>query len=227
MSRLHVVFDLDDTLYPERDFAIAGFKAAALWAERAFGVPDLHVEMTHMLDTGMLGKIFATVLAKHVPDHKPEHVTQFHGAYRTAEPTLTLFDDARAALDHYGRLGPLGLITDGTLAMQQKKVRGLGVAPRFAEIVYTDGLGENRAYFKPHPKPFEVMASKLGSPGDRFVYVGDNPVKDFVAPNAMGWTTVQIRRDVGGIHDATREVPGGAAQHVVGTLAHLPDLLGV
>ena len=30
--------------------------------------------------------------------------------------------------------------------------------------------------------------------GDCFVYVGDNLSKDFVAPNALGWTSILIDR---------------------------------
>lgn len=224
MSRLHVVFDLDDTLYPERQFAISGFKAASRWAEAEFGVKDLHVEMTQLLDSGMLGRLFARVLERHVPDHEPHHVQAFHEAYRRCDPDLTLFDDARHALDHFEALGPIGLITDGTLIMQQKKVGALGIAPRFAKIVYTDELGANRAFFKPHARAFEIMEAALGKPGDRYVYVGDNPAKDFIAPNARGWTTVQVVRD-GGIHDATRVVEGGTARHRITSLIELPSLL--
>jgi putative hydrolase of the HAD superfamily len=105
-------------------------------------------------------------------------------------------------------------------------VAALALEPRFREIVYTDALGEDRAYFKPHPMSFERVAAAIGNPGDRFVYVGDNPVKDFVAPNAMGWTTIQIVRD-GGIHDATKLIDGGAPQHKITSLAALPDILGI
>ena len=122
--------------------------------------------------------------------------------------------------------GPLGLITDGTHTVQRKKVVALALEPRFHEIVYTDALGDDRAYFKPHPMAFERVAAAIGVPGDRFVYVGDNPVKDFVAPNAMGWITVQIVRD-GGIHDATKVIDGGAPQHKITSLAELPDILGI
>ncbi len=224
MSKLHVVFDLDDTLYPERQYAIAGFRAAARWAEAEFGVPGLDVEMTRLLDTGMLGRLFASVLERHVPHHLPHHVHAFHQAYRSCEPDLTLFPDAEAVLDHFGALGPLGLITDGTLSMQRKKVHALGVEPRFNKIIYTDALGSDRAYFKPHAMAFELMAEALGRPGDRFVYVGDNPLKDFVAPNALGWRTVQVVR-VGGIHDQSRVVDGGAAQHTISELTELIPLL--
>lgn len=224
MTPLHVIFDLDDTLYPERQFAVSGFKAAARWAEAELGVKGLDAIMIDMLDRGMLGKIFPTVLAQHAPHHTPEHVKQFHAAYRACEPDLTLFPDAQHALDHFGAKAPIGLITDGTHTMQLRKVSALGIAPRFKHIVYTDTLGPDRAYFKPHAKPFEVMAATLGAPGDRFVYIGDNPSKDFVAPNAMGWTTVQIVRS-GGIHDSNRVAPGGEPQHRIQSLSELVSLL--
>lgn len=226
MSRLRVVFDLDDTLYPERQFALCGFRACGEWAKRQFGVDGVGEEMTRLLDAGMLGKLFATVLQTHIPDHKPEHLAALREAYRGAVAELTLFEDGAWALDHYGSKGPLALITDGTHTVQRKKVVALALERRFREIVYTDALGAEKAFAKPHPMAFERVAAAIGAPGDRFVYVGDNPVKDFVAPNAMGWTTIQIVRD-GGIHDATKMIDGGAPQHKITSLAALPDILGV
>jgi len=227
MPRLHIIFDLDDTLYPERQFALAGFRSAARWAEAEFGVSGLASEMTQMLDAGMLGKLFAAVLSRHVPDHTPEQLNAFHEAYRCCEnPELELFADAREVLDHYQKRGPIGLITDGSLLVQSKKVRALGIEKRFAKIVYTDALGADRAYFKPHPRAFETMAAALGTPSDRFVYVGDNPAKDFVAPNAMGWNTILVQRDHPRIHDIARVTHGGAPQHTVRSLLELPGILG-
>ena len=225
MRHPSIVFDLDDTLYPERSYALSGFRAAAVWAERSLGIKDLDAEMTRLLDLGHLGKLFAMALGKAYPAHSADDLAGLLDAYRTHDPVIELFPDAVAALDHYGRQGQLGLITDGTHAMQAAKVRALGLAPRFASIVYTDALGAERAYFKPHPRAFEVAAAALGAAGRPLVYVGDNPAKDFIAPNAMGWTTVQVVRP-GGVHDSAKTVAGGAAHHVVGSLDELPRALG-
>lgn len=226
MSRLHVVFDLDDTLYPERQFALCGFRACARWAEVELGLTELEADMTRLLDAGHLGKVFALVLEKRLSGaHRPQHVQSLIAAYRAAEVELRLFDDADWALRHYGAIGPLGLITDGTHAMQLKKVRALALEPRFQEIVYTDLLGQDRVFAKPHPRAFEMIEAALGTSNGRFVYVGDNPAKDFITPNQRGWISVQVVRE-GGIHNATRAVAGGDPQHKVTTLAELPRVLG-
>ncbi|HRD78362.1 MAG TPA: HAD family hydrolase [Hyphomicrobiaceae bacterium] len=223
MSGLRVIFDLDDTLYPERDFAVAGFQAAGAWAEQALGITGLGDDMTRLLDEGHLGQLFAMALAAKKPDHTADDLAGLRKAYRHNQPKLALYPDAEMALDHFGALGPIGLITDGTLAMQESKVAGLGIAPRFAEIVYTDALGPDRAFFKPHPRAFEVIAGRMGRPGDRFVYVGDNLAKDFVAPNALGWTTVWIERPLR-IHTSATVKPGGEPQHRITSLEDLARL---
>lgn len=226
MSRPVVVFDLDDTLYPERQFALCGFRAAAAWAKAELGLDGLDADMVRLLDAGHLGKLFAMALEERMAGrHSPEHLKGLITAYRACEPELTLFEDALWALDHYAAGGPLGLITDGTHAMQLKKVRALALEPRFTKIVYTDLLGEDRTFAKPHPRSFEIMEVALADPGGRFAYVGDNPAKDFSAPNGRGWVTVQVVRD-GGIHDAGRVVEGGTPQFKVSTLKDLPGALG-
>jgi len=51
-----------------------------------------------------------------------------------------------------------------------------------------------RDYWKPHPLAFKVTAERLGmSRGSALAYVGDNPLKDFVAPNQLGWKTIRLR----------------------------------
>lgn len=229
MATLKVVFDLDDTLYPERQFAMAGFRAAARWAQTELGLADLHTDMSRLLDEGHLGRLFRLVLEQRKPDHLPEHAEALIAAYRSSHPEpgeLTLFEDAAKALERYAAHGPIGLITDGSHVMQHKKVRALDLEHRFHSIVYTDALGEGRAYFKPHPRAFEVMQDALARrPGDRMVYVGDNPSKDFVAPNALGWTSVWINRG-GGIHAGVAVAAGGEPHHEIASLDDLTKLLG-
>jgi putative hydrolase of the HAD superfamily len=222
-----LVFDLDDTLYPERQFAISGFRAAAAWARAELGIEGLAEEMTRLLDEGHLGELFALALTQRMPGHRPEHLAELRRTYRDHDPVLELFEDAVWALPRFAAASKLGLITDGTHTMQAKKVEALGIAAHFQTIVYTDALG-GRGFAKPHPLSFELVERALASAGDRVVYIGDNPAKDFVAPNAKGWTSVMVARvGVRRIHAAATTAQGGAPRHVITSLRELPEVLGL
>ena len=224
MGRLRIVFDLDDTLYPERSFAISAFEEAGRWAEAELGAAGLAGDMTALLDSGHLGRLFTLVLERRGLD--PVHGARLIEAYRSHQPErLSLYPDAEAALRTAAAFGPIGLVTDGTPAVQRAKVRALQIEPHFGAIVYTHELG-GREFAKPHRASYENIAAALGEPGDRFVYVGDNPSKDFVSPNAMGWRTVQVVRPQR-IHANAATAEGGAAHHVVESLDELPDILAL
>jgi putative hydrolase of the HAD superfamily len=227
MSGLVLVFDLDDTLYPERQFALSGFEAAGRWAEAELGIAGLAADMTRLLDDGHLGALFKQALAAKLPAHTPEHLAGLIEAYRNHEPALALFDDAVWALAHFAPQAKLGLITDGTHHVQAKKVEALAIAAHFREIVYTHALG-GREFSKPHPLSYERVEQALAAEGDRLVYVGDNPSKDFVVPNARGWTSVMIvRPETARIHAGAQVAAGGAPQHTLASLTELPAVLGL
>lgn len=224
MTATRVIFDLDDTLYPERSFAVSAFAAVGEWAKRELGVAGLAADMTRLLDDGHLGRLFTLVLEERGVD--AAHAAALMEAYRRHQPSsLALYDDAAVVLDRLAAAAPIGLITDGTPAVQRAKVKALGVGHRFGHIVYTHELG-GRAFAKPHPGAYEAMTAALGVPGCHFVYVGDNPAKDFVSPNRMGWTTVQVVRPQR-IHASAKVADGGAPRHVVASLTDLPALLGL
>jgi putative hydrolase of the HAD superfamily len=227
-GRLVLVFDLDDTLYPERQWALSGFAAAGAWAEAALGVRGVSDRLTDLLDAGHLGAAFKLALAEAKPDHSEADLAGLLKAFGAHQPALSLFDDAARALDRYGS-EPLGLITDGRASTQASKVAALGIAPRFTEIVYTGALGPDRAFHKPHPMAFERMEAALQrKTEDRFVYVGDNPAKDFLAPNARGWRTVMVDRPAlrtTRIHPLVTPPEGGAAEVTIETLDQLEAAL--
>ena len=223
MGRFRVVFDLDDTLYAEREFAYSGFRAVGRWAHASWGLEGLAEDMTRLLDDGHLGALFKMSFEKHRPEHSPEEFALMREIYRTHEPEISLFDDAHWALEHFAQQGPIGLITDGTTEMQAAKVKALAIADSFEEIIYTHE-GGGRDFHKPHPWSYERMETAIGQPGDRFVYVGDNASKDFLTPNARGWLSVQVQRE-GSIHDQNRVADGGEPDHVIRSLHELERIL--
>lgn len=226
MSKVHVIFDLDDTLYPERQHAHSGFRAAGQHARQAWGIEGLADEMIRRLDEGHLGQVFPMSIAALMPEHDDHHIAEIREAYRDHAPEIELFDDGRWALEHFGARGTLGLITDGNAAVQARKIEALAIAHHFDEIVLTGGLGAPREFHKPHPRSYEIIEQRIGHPGDHYVYIGDNPAKDFITPNARGWTSVQVMRERT-IHDQHAVAEGGAPHHRIDTLRQLPAILAV
>ncbi len=222
-KKYRVVFDLDDTLYAEREFAYSGFRAIGRWASERWGIEGLAEDMTRMLDDGHLGALFKMAFERHRPDHTDAEFAEMREIYRTHAPEIALFDDAEWALEHFKASGPIALITDGTTEMQRAKVNGLGISGHFDEIVFTHEAG-GRDFHKPHPWSFERVEDALGVPGAQFVYVGDNAMKDFITPNARGWLSVQVRRERP-IHDQSKTADGGAPHHVIGSLRELEEIL--
>ncbi len=196
-----VVFDLDDTLYPERQFVAGGLMAAAEWAaDRLQRAPEVIArEMRHGADVGPRGKTFDLWLEENkLPLEWRDRLIE---AYRGHRPHLGLYPDAARALDRLRRRVKLGLVTEGDGQAQQAKVAALGLEGSFDVVVI---LGrEEQGHWKPHTEPFVRALAALEVLGLEAGYVGDNPAKDFRGARALGMRTVRVRRS-DGLH-ASRE----------------------
>ena len=190
-----LVFDLDDTLYPEADFVFSGFKIVDSWVLDRFGVKGFAKHARNEFRAGRRGRIFNSVMTKMgLPDAK-KLVDEMVGVYRNHCPNISLYPDARWALKHFFHRVPLGLISDGYLNTQKNKLEALGIRHRFSKIVLTDSLG--RDFWKPSPKPYQEMERAFGPEPICYTYIADNPLKDFIAPRLLGWNTIRIMRENG------------------------------
>lgn len=218
-----LVFDLDDTLFPERDYALSGFQAVSNFLRDRHALTGFDDVARELFLAGDRGTIFDAALARLGFAHDAALIATLVAVYREHEPRIRLYGDAAWALRHFGERGAIGLLTDGYLAVQQRKVRALGIAAAFDAIVYSDAYG--REHWKPSAVPYRTMMELTGFAGHDCVYVGDNPHKDFVSANALGWTTVRIRRD-GGEHRDAIAPAGHAPRHEIASLRDLGPLLG-
>ncbi len=218
-----VIFDLDDTLYPERAYVFSGFAAVAEAFKEILGDPtEAAGQMRRLFDTEHRRRVFNRLLIDRSLTEDPDLVSRMITTYRTHRPAIELYRDAGAALTRFRKTHKLGLLTDGPAVMQRAKIEALGLDSRFDAIVVTDELGPGFA--KPCPKPFEGIAEQLGVEPGRCTYVADNPAKDFVGPNGLGWRTVRVIRPAGIYRDAA-PAEGGTAQHLIDTLDQLDALL--
>lgn len=219
-----LVFDMDDTLYSECAFAMSGFAAVAKAYAEAFGdARQTEADMRRLFATGFRNRIFNTLMRERDMPVDDEMVRDMVHEYRTHAPRIDLHPDSAAALERLRPAYQFGLITDGPAVMQANKINALGLRDFIDELIITDEWGDG--YAKPNNKAFELMASKLGVAHDRCIYVADNPKKDFLAPNSLGWTTVRIVRP-DGIYRDEQPIPGGKPQHEITTLDDLDGCLG-
>lgn len=220
-----VCFDLDDTLYPSRDYVLGGYRAAAAFAEARWGLPadDFYARACRVAAQQEPGRgaVFDAVLEEY-GRREETAVRLLVLAYRAHRPVLDLFPDALAVLRALrARRLKTGLITDGMGSMQRHKIEALGLAGMIDAVVCTDELG--REFWKPSPVPFRVALEWLGVEPRRAAYVADNPAKDFAGPNALGMRTFQVCRTPGGERAAGGLPEGWRAGRIIPSLEKLLD----
>lgn len=192
MSAPILVFDLDDTLYLERDFARSGFRAASACLPDAADRGRFAERCLAILDEGGRGRIFDQALVAQGLAATPDLVARLVETYRGHDPDIALAADVRRYLSVRDGRWRGALITDGPAATQEAKIRALSLREVLGCVVCTGALGPG--FGKPHPRSFEIVEAWAGAGAGSLVYVADNPTKDFVTPRARGWTTIEIRR---------------------------------
>jgi len=195
MSTLKVIaFDLDDTLYLERDYVLSGFRATGVWIEDSFGIAAQKVfqELWQLFQRGVHGNTFDVWLSSHPELAQKVSVQQLVELYRSHTPEIRLLAGMSGLLDHCREQGILlALISDGFLRSQERKVKALGLDRWVETTIYTDTWG--RSFWKPHARAFEEVMRLWYSEPEGLAYIADNPEKDFVTPRRIGWRTVRLR----------------------------------
>jgi putative hydrolase of the HAD superfamily len=182
MGKKVVVFDLDDTLYYEIDYVRSAFMAIAaeMASEKELELDDVFNEMLKFY----LAKknAFKECIDKYKLTHK---VGYFLDLYRNHIPKIELTSDRKLLLDSLQSVSiKMGLLTDGRTVQQGNKIKALGIAAYFNNIIISEEFGSE----KPNPNNFSFFKEQHGEA--RYYYIGDNTSKDFVAANGLGWTTI-------------------------------------
>jgi len=219
-----IVFDLDDTLYPERDYVFSGFRAVATWAAEHLGIPQTTgtAELIGLYRSGVRGDTFDRWLADR--GLSPAGlVPQLVQVYRDHNPSLRPFPGVPELLAALHASRQLGLVSDGYLTVQERKWTALGLAAFFDAVIFSDAWG--RATWKPSPKPFEAALQQLAVAAQDVVYVADNPVKDFLGARQVGLATIRLRWPDGEYTQFQPSTPQHAPDFTVASLTDLQGLL--
>ena len=172
-----VIFDIDDTLYSEKQYVRSGYKAVAkllgdealadrLWTYFENGKPAIDELLNE------LGCV--------------EKKAECLEVYREQIPEITLYDGVVCMIEELKAKGiKVGIITDGRPEGQRNKIKALGLDSTIDDLIITDELGGIQ-FRKPCDIAFRIMQNRWRLPYEQIVYVGNNLNKDFQACRQLG-----------------------------------------
>lgn len=216
-----ILFDLDDTLFCEHDYVRSGFQAVANYLHGIHNQLEAEVLYRSMLaewKQNGRGKIFDCIVDQFSLTTDVSLLVQ---VYREHVPNITLYPDAER-LVRFLRNSEIsrGIITDGDKNVQWRKIEALGLKKWIPCIVVSDELG--RDCWKPSAVPYLHARKFFGSAAERFIYIGDNPHKDFVTAKKLGFHTIRIIRATGD-HMQARLTPEYEADRIIFGLDEMID----
>lgn len=187
-----VAFDLDDTLYPEAAYVSSGCAAIEKALRRLFNAEGFAKRAIAWHRLGERDKIFELTLKEMGLPQDRQTLDFIERLYVSHTPDIQPYPDVIPALQTLHMRAAVTILTDGSAALQQRKINALKLEHFVHRVVLTDEWG--RDYWKPNPRGYEELQHWMGVPPHRCLYVGDNPLKDFHAPRKLGWHCLRIRR---------------------------------
>jgi putative hydrolase of the HAD superfamily len=180
-----LLIDLDDTLLDRAD-------AFLRWAKGFLvSVAAAPMDIDWLIEADDAGRTPKDQLAVAVRDRyrlgADVDVVALLAAGLLAE--LALDDDVRAALGAARSAGvTVIVVTNGTVAMQEQKIRRTGLDECVDGWVISEAVGA----YKPDPRIFEAAAAAGGGQLTGGWMIGDNPTADIVGASRLGLTTVWL-----------------------------------
>ena len=188
-----LLFDLDDTLYDEKQFVQSGFIIVAEFIECKFKInkENFYKILIDIFNNGSRGNIFNLALERVNVAYEEDIIQSMVKIYRGHNPKIRLAEDIKSLIIKLKEIYSLGIVTDGYFEVQKKKVQALKLEELFDSIIYTDKYG--REYWKPNVLGYKLALEELGDIlPEGTVYIGDNPHKDFIGAKKVGITTVRV-----------------------------------
>jgi putative hydrolase of the HAD superfamily len=143
----------------------------------------------------------------------------YDGYFAEYERAWELHDDTLPCFDALVALR-LGLITNGELSFQARKVEAMGIANRFEHTIASGSVG----FTKPDRRIFETACAQFQVPVESAMYVGDRLQTDAIGAASAGLMGVWLDRSGAASECDLREAAASGVR-VIGTLTELTSLL--
>ncbi|MDE5903674.1 MAG: HAD family hydrolase [Muribaculaceae bacterium] len=226
-----VVFDLDDTLLRERDYCRSGFRLIEQHLASSYpAMQGIASRMEHQLNNRAdYFTMLEDELSSLIPDalRRKEEMERLVSLYRNHTPDHLPYtagaEETLRLLQHHGVV--MALITDGRSGTQRCKIAALHLDRyiRDADILISEETGSDKS----RPDNFQAIVRRYPE-ASRFIYIADNPRKDFLMPNMLGWLTCQVPYDADNVHPLPEGVaPEYGATRILAEIGEVAGLAGV
>ena len=174
----NVIFDVDDTLY---DLMEAFDKV-----HKEFFEDKTKEDCEELFKRSRIYSDEAFYMAR---EGKISHDDEFAERYRYHQKHIHVPDGIKALLSECKKQGKtMGLLTNGTVRHQGKKLKTLGLSQWFDkdEMFISDAIG----YTKPNIKAFQIVQDKMNLIPEETWFVGDTFEVDVVGAKKAGWHVI-------------------------------------
>ena len=177
-----VVFDLDDTLISELEYQRSGIASVEAVITSLYGI-SFEGCIQRALDDGVKDIWAWACQQLGLP---PEVKNSLLWTYRLHSPNICLANNVENLVSRLlSYEANLAILSDGRSITQRLKLRaiGLGSLPLF--------ISEDHQSSKLEIDRFVSIENQW--PECNYVYIADNPAKDFASPRSRGWLTIGAR----------------------------------
>jgi putative hydrolase of the HAD superfamily len=215
-----IVFDLDDTLYPEQSFFKSGLVSASKYLEKKLPMTwkSIYAEFLRINELYGRKNIF-DVFLKQQGVYSKKLLNSTIQIYRNHDFAIMVDSEMRKFLKSF-KNNSIYIVTDGHKLVQAKKINKLKIKELFQGVYITNCYGIDKQ--KPSIYCFRKIAIREKIKLSQLVHIADNPKKDFVSLNRCGATTIKTNIYVNN-HEDSRHIFN--ANYRVNSLEELQKLL--
>lgn len=180
-----VIFDLDDTLFPQKKWIIGKLKLLREKADIDIPEGGWLAEGLKQLENGHRSDLLDQLIRVfHLPQELKSELIE---EYRLLTPEVNLYNDVIPVLHRLKKDGiKTAVLTDNPPQSQQQKLKSTGLNELLDVIVFSRETGGE----KPFIGAFQTVIDKLNVKPEECIYIGDHLYKDILGGYLAGIKTL-------------------------------------
>ena len=181
-----MLLDMDDTLFLEHSYVLSGIAAVARFLAPLTFEPENEIKARLSYRFLKFGR--RQLFDAELSNPAVCRLEQIVDVYRNHLPQVSLFEHAATDIQRLAQTNHVGLVTDGAMTMQTRKVKALGLDKLIPHIVYCAELNAP----KPQPTAFLHAARMIGVEPAQCLVIGDDPTADMPAADLAGMACICV-----------------------------------